>query len=330
MPARRSTVAARVVRALALAITCSGAPAAFAQIEKLPAEVRRGLAEFGPKFQSDIGAYIPRTAELFRPLHTNASTAGMTITRDVAVGPDPRHRVDLYRPDGVAKAPILVFFHGGALRSGDRNAYGDAMYANVTRYAARNGLLGVNATYRLAPQTVYPGAAQDVGRVVAWLKENAAQHGGDPDRIFLMGHSSGATHVATWAYMRELHGATGPGVAGVILSSGRLKADNRADDPNGKNVEAYFGTDTSLYAARSPVNYGAQSDVPTFILIAEFDNPFLDVYSADLFSRMCAARGKCPRFHRAVGHNHMSGTFSIGTADDSVGSQVLDFVRTGR
>ena len=116
----------------------------------------------------------------------------------------------------------------------------------------------------------------------------------------------------------------------MVLSSGRLKADNRSDDPNAAGVEAYFGTDTSLYASRSPLSHGAASPLPTFIAIAEYENPFLDVYSADLFSRMCTARTKCPRFLRMLGHNHISAVASFNTADEAFGLEILDFIRLGR
>jgi acetyl esterase len=137
-------------------------------------------------------------------------------------------------------------------------------------------------------------------------------------------------HVATWAFDPKIHGAAGPGVSGVVLISGRLKADNRADDPNGQRVEEYFGKDTSLYAERSPVNFGARSPLPTFVVIAEFDNPFLDVYSAELFAKICEARSKCPRFLRLAGHNHQSTTLSINTADDQLGQEIIDFIRQGK
>lgn len=115
-----------------------------------------------------------------------------------------------------------------------------------------------------------------------------------------------------------------------MLLSGRLKADNRPDDPNAAGVEAYFGTDTSLYPARSPLTHGASTTLPTFIVIAEYDNPFLDTYGADLYSRMCTARARCPRFTRMLGHNHMSIVASFNTADEALGLEILDFIRLGR
>lgn len=302
---------------------------ALAQISRLPPSVQETLAEIGPEWQSDIRSYIPQTFELFAPLLEAAPKGGVSVTRDIAFGGDPKQRLDLFRPDGVARAPIVVFVHGGALTRGDKSS-GNGVYDNVLYFFARHRVVGVNANYRLAPDNPYPDAAIDMGLVVAWIRANAADIGGDAEQIFMFGHSSGATHVATWAYDPDIHGPDGPRIAGVVLSSGRLEADNRSDDPNAAGVEAYFGTDTSLYAARSPLTHGPTSPLPTFIAIAEYENPFLDVYSAELFSRMCSVRGKCPRFTRLLGHNHISTIASFNTADEALGLEILDFIRLKR
>jgi acetyl esterase len=300
-----------------------------AQVSRLPEAVQKKLSEINSMYQTDIGKYGSQTIDLFTPLLAAGPKSGVSVTADRAYGADPKQTLDVYQPQGANDLPIVVFVHGGALTSGDKNVNKE-ISANVLYYFARHGFLGINANYRLAPKYVYPAAAQDIGSVVAWTKENAKHFGGDPQRIYLVGRSSGALHVATWAFDPRIHGATGPGVAGVVLISGRLKADNRSDDPNGKRVEAYFGADPSLYADRSPVNYGAQSPLPTFIVVAEFDNPFLDVYGAELFAKMCAARSKCPRFLRLAGHNHQSTTASINTADDMLGQEIIDFIRQGK
>jgi acetyl esterase/lipase len=315
-----------LVGSLALGIAASPVNA---QIARLPEAVQKKLAEIGPLYQNDITKYGEETIELFTPLLAAAPKDSVSVTADQAYGADPQQKLDVYEPRGAKDLPVVVFVHGGALTTGDKNENKE-VWANVLYYFARRQFLGINANYRLAPKFAYPAAAQDIGGVVGWIKENAKRFGGDPQRIYLIGRSTGALHVATWAFDPRIHGAAGPGVAGVILVSGRLKADNRSDDPNGKRVEAYFGTDTSLYADRSPVNFGAQSPLPTFIVIAEFDNPFLDVYSAELFAKMCAARSKCPRFLRMAGHNHQSTTASLNTADDQLGSEIIDFIRQGK
>ena len=301
-----------------------------AQVSRLPDDIQKKLAEINPLYQSDIGKYGPETLRLFTPLLATGPKAGVTVFADEAYGADPLQTLDVYQPQGANNVPVVVFVHGGALTTGTKNETAE-ISANVLYYFAGKRFLGINANYRLAPKHAYPAAAQDIGGVVAWIKENAKRFGGDPERIFaLIGRSTGALHVATWAFDAKTHGAKGPGVSGVVLISGRLKADSRADDPNGRRVPEYFGTDTSLYPERSPVNYGAQSPLPTFIVIAEFDNPFLDVYSAELFAKMCAARSQCPRFLRLVGHNHQSTTASINTADDTLGQEILDFIKQGK
>jgi acetyl esterase/lipase len=315
-----------VVWFITLSLTYSPA---WGQISRLPEDIQKRLAEINPLYQSNISKYGPETIRLFTPLVATGPKAGVTVTADRAYGADPKQTLDVYQPQGAGDLPVVVLVHGGALTSGDKNENKEIL-ANVLYYFARHGFLGINANYRLAPKHVYPAAAQDIGGVVAWIKGNAKRFGGNPEHIYLIGRSSGALHVGTWAFDSKIHGAKGPGVAGVVLISGRLKADSRADDPNGKRVPEYFGTDTSLYPERSPVNYGAQSALPTFIVIAEFDNPFLDVYSAELFTKMCVARSRCPRFLRLVGHNHQSTTASINTADDILGQEIIDFIRQGK
>jgi len=309
-----------------LSLTCSPT---WAQISRLPEDIQKKLAEINPLYQSNIGKYGPETLRLFTPLLAAAPKAGVSVTADEAYGNDLKQTLDVYQPQGANNLPVVVFVHGGAMTSGDKNENKE-ISANVLYYFARHGFLGINANYRLAPKHVYPAAGQDIGSVVAWTKDNAKRFGGNPERIYLIGRSAGGLHVATWAFDSKIHGAKGPGVAGVVLISGRLRADSRADDPNGKRVPEYFGMDTSLYPERSPVNFGAQSALPTFIVTAEFDNPFLDVYGAELFTKVCVARSRCPRFLRLVGHNHQSTTASINTDDDILGQEIIDFIRQGK
>jgi triacylglycerol lipase len=94
------------------------------------------------------------------------------------------------------------------------------IYDNVPTFFARNDMIGVNMTYRLAPQHAWPSGAVDVGQAVAWIRQHAARFGGNPERIFLMGQFAGATHVATWCFVSQACGTSAPGVAGAILLSG--------------------------------------------------------------------------------------------------------------
>jgi carboxylesterase type B len=68
----------------------------------------------------------------------------------------------------------------------------------VLPWAAKSGYVGVNVTYRLAPANAWPAAQQDLGAALAWVRAHVATRGGDPARVFLVGHSAGGAHVAQY------------------------------------------------------------------------------------------------------------------------------------
>jgi len=303
---------------------------AHAQVENMPAQVQQRLAEVGPGWGKDIAGNIAKTLEVYTPLLAVAPKMGIATQRGIPYGNEARQRLDTYAAEGLRGAPVVVFFHGGAYVRGDRDVNAE-VYANVLRYFARNGMLGINATYRLAPAAKWPAAAEDVGAVVRWLKANAARQGGDPEKIWLIGHSAGATHIATYAYMKELQPAEGPGFAGIVLMSGRYKFEPNPDDPNLKNFQAYFGTDASQYPARSPISHVKDAPkFPTFLIVSEYDNPDLDTQGALLLAALCERDRACPRFKRMEKHNHLSMVYQFNTADDATGREILEFMRRGR
>jgi acetyl esterase/lipase len=168
-----------------------------------------------------------------------------------------------------------------------------------------------------------------VAAAIAWVRAHAAEHGGDSERIFLIGHSAGGTHVASYAYDRAAV-ASPPQVSGLVLLSSRLRVDALPGNPNAEGVRAYFGTDESKYEQLSPLVHGAHSPLPVFIAIAEYENPYLDVYGAELCYRIAAARGRAPRFLRLPRHNHISLVAHLNSEEDILGSEIRDFLTTQR
>jgi hypothetical protein len=120
----------------------------------------------------------------------------------------------------------------------------------------------------------------------------------------------------------------GPGVQGLVLISSRLRVDALPGNPNAEAVRAYFGTDESRYEQLSPVVHGASSSLPVFIAVAEYENPYLDVYGAELFYRIAAACGRAPRFMRLPHHNHTSIIAHLNTEEDTLGSEIREFLAT--
>jgi acetyl esterase/lipase len=136
--------------------------------------------------------------------------SGYTRVEGIAYGVGPRRRLDLYQPSTPLPAhPVVVFFYGGSWNSGERGNY-----RFVAQALARRGILVVIADYRLYPQVRYPQFLEDNAEAVAWVYRHVGAYGGDPQRLFLMGHSSGAYNVAMLALRPSLLGAVGlsPGI----------------------------------------------------------------------------------------------------------------------
>ncbi|MCX7153459.1 MAG: alpha/beta hydrolase [Betaproteobacteria bacterium] len=304
-------------------------------MSNLPEAARRAMAQIGPVWGSDIQKHRDMVIAAYAPLLAQSPKDGCSAIRDIAYGAHPRQVLDVFKPDvargvkGAKGAPVVIFVHGGAFVRGDRNVDAE-IYSNTLWWFARKGVIGINMEYRLAPEAMYPGGAEDVGAAVAWARAHAAEYGGDPDKIFLIGHSAGGTHAAGYAFDPAIRPAAGHGLAGLILISARVRADVEAENPNAFAVKAYFGEDASLYERRSPVTHAAGSKLPTFIVIAEFENPLLDVYGAELLHRMSVAARRAPRFMRLTRHNHTSIVAHFNTGEDLLGNEILDFIATGR
>jgi acetyl esterase/lipase len=130
-----------------------------------------------------------------------------------------RHSLDVCRPRSAAAAPVVVFFYGGGWRSGRKEAYRFA-----ARALARRGYVAILPDYRIYPEVKYPDFLDDGAHAVRWVKNNAVQFGGDPEKIFLMGHSAGA-HIAAmlsvdWRWLRNVGLVPSRDIAGLIGVAG--------------------------------------------------------------------------------------------------------------
>jgi triacylglycerol lipase len=266
------------------------------------------------------------TAAIYRPLHDKEPYAGIRLTRDIAYGPGERQRLDVFQTeDAEDTRPVLIFVHGGGFTGGNKHTPGSPFYDNVPLWAARNGLVGVNMTYPLAPEAVWPAASENVARVVRWVRENVAAHGGDPARIFLFGHSAGAVHAATYAAFPQVHGSDGAGLAGLILMSGIY---DLTMFPLAPNYQAYVGNDASLYAERSALPGLLRRPAPMMIVAAELDPPpFLQQFDR-LARALNGSPGATPRTLLLPQHSHLSAGYSIGSDDTRLTGQLLGFIRT--
>ncbi|KPG95061.1 esterase [Pseudomonas sp. RIT-PI-q] len=154
-----------------------------------------------------VGVLLAATTACSPLKMLNALTPDGTFdkTEGIAYGSDPRQKLDVYVPrHPMQNAPVVVFFYGGSWNSGSRGDYGFVGEALASR-----GIVAVLADYRLYPQVRYPLFLEDGARAVAWTHEHIRQYCGNPQRLYLMGHSSGAYNVAMLALDPGLLGAVG-------------------------------------------------------------------------------------------------------------------------
>ena len=286
-------------------------------------EFHAALRELGPRYQDDIAGNSQRVKDWYEALHASASTAGLEVERDLPYGDHPRQVLDVMAPAGASGADVVVFVHGGAFVRGAKSGP-QGVYDNVLRWFARQGFVGVNVEYRLAPEAPYPAGALDVAAALRWVRGHIAQRGGDPQRILLMGHSAGGTHVATYCVDPVLGADRQPPRALVLLSA-RLRADVSKANPNASAVRAYFGADPALYDQRSPCAHASRCPCPVMLAVAEFDNPLLDLYGLEFAHAVARVQGRAPRFVQCRSHNHMSIVAHFDTDEDALGRDILAF-----
>ena len=250
----------------------------------------------------------------------------ISAKKDIPYGSHGMQLLDVHLADGGGDdLTSVLFFHGGGFVGGHKNVAGDILYGNVATYFAKHGMIGVNATYRLAPDHPWPAGADDAGAAPSWAWDNISEFGGNPDRIVVMGQSAGATHVATHAFRSDIHGAGGPGCAGIILMSGIY---HLGDGPMAPNYVAYHGKRAPDYAGKVVQGKIDGAKCPVFISIAEFAPPQFQWSGIGLMNELASGHGNTPRLKMLLAHNHIFQGMHIDTDDESLGAEAVDFIRT--
>ncbi len=230
-----------------------------------------------------------------------------------------RHRLDLYVPKGKRDVPVVMFVHGGGFTVGIKD-----QYAFVGQAFASYGIATAVISYRLSPKTSYPGHAQDVARAFAWLHAHVSEYGGRTDRIFLAGHSAGATLVAMVgadaAYLHDV-GESLDHVAGVIPISGSFIQNGRS-----AMFEGAASLDREVVANASAINHVAGAHPPFLILYGDRDMPRTGEEAAEMSAALRRA-GNSADVHEIAGHAHMDMITGVTNPSDEGLKYILQFVR---
>ncbi|WP_051332199.1 alpha/beta hydrolase [Cucumibacter marinus] len=301
---------------VAAALLAGGEMAALAQPGGMSQDDAAKIEAMGTELTMDV---IRGTMAIYGPKQAQMPTDGVTVKPDLAYGDHPRNVLDLYVPEAAddAPPPILIFMHGGGFVQGDKS---DG--TNIGYYFARHGVVTASLSYRLAPEFRFPSGSEDLAAAIAWLREHPEEHGGDINRIFLMGHSAGAAHVVNYAVFEDLQ-LEADGVAGMILVSGPTY-DSANLNPF---VDlAYYGMDESAWPAMSAIDALEGRKIPALLAYAEYDMESIHAQNRAMIDALTDRDGRLPPVYTALGHNHISITAAINTGDEGLSGTILEFI----
>lgn len=266
--------------------------------------LRRVLAAF-----AILIALVPAAAQavsIMDPFNLPAAMDGGTakVGDGIAYADGPRHKLDVYAPEQRgAAAPVVFFIYGGGWSRGERGEY-----EFVGRALASRGFVAVIADYRLVPEVRYPEFLEDSANALRWVQDNIANYGGDPNRLFLSGHSAGAYNAVMLAldpsFLRE-YGVTMP-----ILAVGALSGPYDFYPFEYNEVREAFGYAPSPEGTQ-PINLITSASPPMYLVTGTTD-PIVRMQNTDRFAQRLRAQGVWVTTQYYEGFGHMEPVLAMG------------------
>lgn len=235
--------------------------------------------------------------------------------------------LDLYVPLEGTGFPVVIWVHGGGWWSGDKGNVGEKPAAFTAA-----GHLFVSVNYRLSPAVRHPVHVQDVAAAIAWVRQNIANYGGDPRRIFLLGHSAGAHLAALVATDEEYLAAHGLGLDTI---SGVVCLDGAGYNIPGQAAQGLlpflrfrqaFGDDPAGWWEASPLAHVAPGKgIPPFLLVYAGDRVASRERSLEFAEALGQAGVRVDLYHTAD-KDHNGVNRDLGKPGDATTARVLAFL----
>lgn len=267
-----------------------------------------------------------------------SARAEVVVRRDLpyAEPAQPRQVLDVYAPAGAKGLPVAFWIHGGGWQTGDKAEVAAKPQAFVDR-----GFVFVSTNYRLLPAVDMGTIFRDVASAVGWVHRHVAEYGGDPKRLFIMGHSAGAQLAALLCTDDRYLKAEGVSLADVrgcvpvdgdtydvpliiATAAARRKALGQPDPKFGHFEK--FGSDPVKHRDFSAVNHVAKGKhIPPFLLLHVADH--VDTTAQALRLRdVLRAAGLPAESFAAPDTNHVKLDANLGLPDDPATKAMFDFV----
>jgi arylformamidase len=252
---------------------------------------------------------------------------------------DPAHErqvLDVYAPDGADNLPVVFWIHGGGWQTGDKT---DVQIK--PRVFAERGFVFVSTNYRLLPHVEMGGLFRDVAKSLGWVHRNIGGYGGDPTRVFVMGHSAGAQLAALLCiddrYLKAegvpfgvlkgcvpVDGDTYDLPAIITTAEIRQIAHGLPLPEFGHRVK--FGNDPRKHRDYSAVSHVTKGKgIPPFLIIHDAGQPDVTAQAQRLAAVLEAAEVPARRFGaRETTHNRLSE--DLGLPDDPATEELFKFL----
>lgn len=259
------------------------------------------------------------------------------VRRDVpyARDPAPRQLLDIYAPPGARDLPVVFWIHGGGWQAGDKSQVQEKPRAFTAR-----GFVFVAPNYRLLPTVEMTTLTDDVARALGWVHANIAAHGGDPRRIFVMGHSAGAQLAALLCTDQRLlraHGVPPSALRGCVPVDGdtydlpaiittaetRRRAHGQPEPKS--SHRAKFGTEEQHRDFSAVTHVAPGKGIPPFLILHVAEHPD-NTAQAQRLGAVLRTAGIPVKVFGARETNHSRINAELGLSQDPCTSELWSFV----
>ncbi|MDX1944275.1 MAG: alpha/beta hydrolase [Pirellulaceae bacterium] len=264
--------------------------------------------------------------------------AAQEVKRDIPYANPPADRqvLDIYAPANAKKLPVVFWIHGGGWQTGDKTGVQEKPRAFVEK-----GFVFVATNYRLLPKVEMETIFRDVAKSLGWVHAHIAEYGGDPERIFVMGHSAGAQLAALLCiderYLKAegvpfsalkgcvpVDGDTYDVPAIIETAETRRRAHGQPQATFGHREK--FGNDPAKHRDYSAVTHVAQGKgIPPFLVLYVAEHPDVTAQAQRLGAVLKDAEVPVT-LHGAKEINHTKINANLGLADDPVTKVLFEFV----